>query len=250
MSIRKALGGFFPKMHSNSNDNNDEFETIDLDYEPEEHNLAKKEEKPEEQENLDANQDSTIAPKEDVNISDHVKKLEEALKKKEKEIETMQDRLLRQQADYENFRKRTQKEIKQIQELASEGIIKDLLPVFDNIKRGLKAGADLGEKHPHLEGLRLIYDQFWKILTDQGLEQIKALNTKFDPKYHLAANAIETEEHPNDTVIDEYQPGFMLKSKVIRPSMVVVSKSPKKKKKETGESVNKESIRNSDSESE
>ncbi|MFQ5979503.1 MAG: nucleotide exchange factor GrpE [Candidatus Heimdallarchaeota archaeon] len=239
-------------MQNDSNDNEDEFEIIDLDYEPEEQILAKKGEEPEQQEILDANQELTITPKEDPGISDHAKELEEALKKKEEEIAKIQDRLLRQQADFENFRKRTQKEIKQIQELASEGIIKDLLPVFDNIKRGLEAGADLGKKHPHVEGLRLIYDQFWKILADQGLEQIQALHAKFDPKYHLAANAIETEEHPPDTVIDEYQPGFMLKSKVIRPSMVVVSKSPKKKdkQKETGESVNKGNIRNSDSESE
>ncbi|MHA2233062.1 MAG: nucleotide exchange factor GrpE, partial [Candidatus Hodarchaeales archaeon] len=112
-------------MQNNSNNNEDEFEIIDLDYEPEEDVSAKKEEKPDQQEILDANQESTIAPKEDAGISDHAKEFEEALKKKEEEIDKMQDRLLRQQADFENFRKRTQKEIKQIQDLASEGIIKD-----------------------------------------------------------------------------------------------------------------------------
>ncbi|MFW9915613.1 MAG: nucleotide exchange factor GrpE [Candidatus Thorarchaeota archaeon] len=218
-------------MNNTSKDDNDELEIIDLDYDPEEKNPAQKEEE-QASESLPALDEEVAAPlEEDSEISTHIKELEESLVEKEKEIEKLKDRLLRQQADYENFNKRMQKEIKQIQELASESIIKDLLPVFDNIERGLEIGTDLGEDHPHIEGLRLIRELFWKVLTDQGVERIQALNEKFDPRFHMAANIAKTDEYPEDTVIDEYQPGFMLKSKVIRPSMVVVSKKLEQEKK-------------------
>ncbi|MFX0115903.1 MAG: nucleotide exchange factor GrpE [Candidatus Hodarchaeota archaeon] len=219
-------------MENDSNNNNDELEIVDLDYEVEEQDTSNLEEAPAQSEKSEALKGDSKVAEQDEDASIFIQELEESIKKKEEEIEKLRDRLLRSQADFENFRKRTQREIKEIQELASEGIIKELLPVFDNIERGLEAGADLGENDPHLKGLRIIRDQFWQILENQGIERIQALNAIFDPKLHLAANAIESTDYPGDTIIDEYQPGYKLKSKVIRPSMVVVSKIPRKTEKE------------------
>jgi molecular chaperone GrpE len=219
-------------MQNDSNNDNDELEIVDLDYELEKQDNAKLEEVSAQSEKSEALDEEGGVVEQDEEASLKIEEFKESIAEKEEEIKKLKDRLLRSQADFENFRKRTQREIKQIQELASEGIIKELLPVFDNIERALEAGADLGENNPHLEGLKLIRDQFWQILENQGIERIQTLNTKFDPKLHLAANAIESADHPTDTIIDEYQPGYKLKSKVIRPSMVVVSKRPKKAEKE------------------
>jgi molecular chaperone GrpE len=227
----KIKGVPFSKMNNTSNKDNDELEMIDLDYDPEEENPAQTEEEQSSESQLEIDDEAATPLEKDSGISIRVKELEECLENKEKEIKKLKDRLLRQQADYENFNKRMQKEIKQIQELASESIVKDLLPVFDNIERGLETGMDLEEDHPHIEGLRLIRELFWKVLTDQGVELIQAIHEKFDPRFHMAANVAKTDEYPEDTVIDEYQPGFMLKSKVIRPSMVVVSKKLDKEEK-------------------
>lgn len=244
----KIKGVLFSKMDNTSNNDNDELEIIDLDYDPEEQDPAQTEEEHSSENQLAIDEKAATTLEKDTDISIRIKELEESLESKEKEIKKLKDRLLRQQADYENFNKRMQKEIKQIQELASESIIKDLLPVFDNIERGLETGMDLGEDHPHIEGLRLIQELFWKVLTDQGIERIQALKEKFDPRFHMAANIAKTEEYPEDTVIDEYQPGFMLKSKVIRPSMVVVSKklTKEEKKAQSEESEENKTINESE----
>ena len=230
-------------MANNRDSDNDELEIVDLDYDSEDQvqdelkvnaTKAVSEKKP-----CKSGQSSEVAD-DQKSSSNTIKELEENLAQKEQEIDKLRDRLLRQQADFENFRKRTQKDVKEIQELASEGLIKDLLPVLDNIERAIEASLELGEDNPHVKGLRLMHEQFWKVITDQGIQRIESLNKPIDTSEHMAVNAITSTDYPDNTVVEEYQPGYTMKSKVIRPSMVVVSRQPTKKNSENKEDISDE----------
>ncbi len=216
----------------NNPDENDELEIVDLDYDIE--NTNDKENR-ETVSNTNSKDDiETKQPEIDPIRSDkedEVEKLKGLLIIKDEEIEKLKDKMLRLQAEFDNFRKRKDREVDQFRELASENIIKNLLPIFDNIERGLEASSNLDEDNPYINGLRLIHEQFWKLLKEQGVKRIQAVSEMFDSNLHYAVNVKETNEVPIDTIIDEYQIGYMLKSKVIQPSMVVVARPPKEEKK-------------------
>lgn len=148
-------------------------------------------------------------------------KLEEELKVKEEEIAELNDSYLRLQADFMNYKKRTEKDKVQTIAYANEDLICDLLPVIDNFERALKTTED--KNSSFLEGTKMIYDQLIKVLVDHGLEEIEALGEKFDPNYHHAA-LMEESEDDEGTILEVFQKGYKLKDKVIRPSMVKVAK--------------------------
>lgn len=144
----------------------------------------------------------------------------------QKEIEELKDRLIRRQAEFENYKKRTQKEKESIVTYASEGLITDLLPSLDNFERALEVEIDEDdEKSKSLyEGVEMVYNQLLETLKKNGLEEIECLNQKFDHNCHHAVVQQDSDEHEEDTVIQVLGKGYKYKDKVIRPSMVMVSK--------------------------
>ena len=130
-------------------------------------------------------------------------------------------RLQRLQADFENYRRRVNKEKEEFHKYASESLVCSLLPILDNFERAIAAG----EGENLLSGVEMIFRQLKEILEKEGLCSIQAVKTEFDPNQHEAVMTVENDEHPDNTVIEEFQKGYLLKDKVIRPAMVKVSKN-------------------------
>jgi molecular chaperone GrpE len=147
------------------------------------------------------------------------KLLAEQLSKAEENYE----RLVRLQADYENFRRRTRSEKEDLYKYASEKLINTLLPVLDNFELALSAAGDSIENFK--SGAQMIYKQLLDVLAAEGVAPIPAVGELFDPLKHEAVLRAESEEHPDNTVIQELRRGYYLKDKVIRPAMVKVVKS-------------------------
>ncbi len=141
----------------------------------------------------------------------------------EAKLKELGDRLLRLQADFDNYRKRNAKEREEVYSYALEDVMVQLLPVIDNFERALdsfKAG-DLDEKY--VEGLEMVYKNFIETLNKNGLAEIKAINCTFDPNFHHAVMQTEAEDGDENLVKEVFQKGYTLNSKVIRPSMVKVA---------------------------
>lgn len=141
-----------------------------------------------------------------------------------KELEEVNNRYLRLQADFNNYRKRVEKEKESTYLYASQELICKLLPVIDNFDRALEIKIDETKLENFYQGVELVYKQFVDILKDSGLEEIDALNQKFDPNYHHAVAQEESDQHAEDTVMEVFLKGYMLKDRVVRPSMVKVAK--------------------------
>jgi molecular chaperone GrpE len=136
------------------------------------------------------------------------------------------DRLLRLQAEMQNLRNRTSREILDERRYAALPVLRDLLPVLDNIHRAIEAAEKAGEAENLLEGFRLVRQQLVAILATHGAEPIEALGQPFDPHLHQAILHQPSEEAPADTVMMVTQEGYKLHDRVVRPAQVIVSSGP------------------------
>lgn len=136
------------------------------------------------------------------------------------ELKEQTDRSLRLQADFENFRRRTSKEKEELAAVVTQGILKDMLPLLDNFERAMAAEAKDGEAFQ--KGVEMIFTQFGEVLKKNGLEKIETEGQKFDPNFHQAVMRVQNEELEDDDIAQELQKGYMVKGRVIRPSMVQV----------------------------
>lgn len=132
--------------------------------------------------------------------------------------------LQRLQADFDNYRKRTQKEKEELIKYASERIVSDLLPVLDNFERAISAAQSSEDFKAFSQGVEMIHRQMQNMLTKEGLKAIDAVGQPFDPNLHEAVLQVDAEDQPENTVVEELQKGYYLKEKVLRPSMVKVSR--------------------------
>lgn len=159
-------------------------------------------------------------------VAPHEPSPEEKIAQAQAETARVRDQLLRTAADFENFRKRTRREGEEALRRGREGLLKDLLPVFDNLERAA-AHADAAPDVKSVgEGLRIVLKQFVDTLERLGIKRIQAVGVPFDPSVHEAIQQIESTEHPVGVVLAEVQPGYMLGDYLIRAAMVVVSKGP------------------------
>ena len=153
----------------------------------------------------------------------------EMLKKKKKKdkmeekIEELEDRVKRQMAEFDNFRKRTEKEKSHMYEVGARDVIEKILPVVDNFERGLASVPEDQKENPVIVGMDKIYSQLMTTLTDLGVEPIEAVGEEFDPNYHNAVMHVEDEELGENVVAEEFLKGYMYKDTVIRHSMVKVA---------------------------
>jgi molecular chaperone GrpE len=140
------------------------------------------------------------------------------------ERDTLQDQLLRARAEFDNFRRRVARENEQLRKTAAQSLMRDLLPIVDNMERAL---SHVEDKTSSLAlGVEMILKQFAGVLSTQGLEPIPAKGEPFDPNVHEALTHQPSTEYPADTVMEEFQRGYRLGDFVLRPTQVVVSSGP------------------------
>ncbi|MEF2964749.1 nucleotide exchange factor GrpE [Paenibacillus sp. M1] len=139
------------------------------------------------------------------------------------EAEDHKQRLLRAQADFDNFRRRTIKEKEELGKYASAKLITELLPVVDNFERALGSASENAEISSYAKGVEMIFRQLEGVLKAEGLVPMESVGTPFNPEYHQAIMQVESDEYEEGTVVEEVQKGYMLKDKVLRPAMVKVS---------------------------
>jgi len=151
------------------------------------------------------------------------KKKEKKKDKKDEQIEDLTDRLKRQMAEFENFRKRTEKEKSQMYDMGAKGIIEKILPVIDNFERGLYAVPEEEMEDPFVDGMNKIYKQMMTVLEEAGVKPIEARGQEFNPDFHNAVMHIEDEDLGENMVAEELQKGYMYHDSVVRHSMVKVA---------------------------
>jgi molecular chaperone GrpE len=154
----------------------------------------------------------------------------------EREVTELKDRFLRKAAEFENYKRRTENDQLNIIKYAAESFIIKLLPVIDDMERSLLHIDSAKDKEALKDGIKLVYDKFIKVLADQGVHKIEAVGKPFDVHYHEALMQKKTNDAEPHTVIEELQPGYIYKDRVIRHSKVVVSDS----NEESVESDNRE----------
>ena len=143
----------------------------------------------------------------------------------QKENKELQERLLRRMAEFENYKRRTENEQMNLIKFAAEGFIVDMLPIYDDLERSLNH-VDEENKDSLIQGLKMVFDKFGKVLEKQGVKRIDAKEKEFDINFHEALMRQESKDFPPDTVINVLDNGYMYKDKVIKHAKVVVSAAP------------------------
>nr|WP_317378408.1 nucleotide exchange factor GrpE [uncultured Faecalimonas sp.] len=143
--------------------------------------------------------------------------------KKDEQIEELKDKLTRQMAEFDNFRKRTDKEKSAMYEIGAKDIIEKILPVVDNFERGLGAVTEEQKEDSFVAGMEMIYKQIMTTLESVGVKAIEAVGNEFDPDFHNAVMHVEDEEVGENIVVEEFQKGYTYRDTVVRHSMVKVA---------------------------
>ncbi len=146
-------------------------------------------------------------------------KKQDALKQK---LEDLEDRVKRQMAEFDNFRKRTEKEKTAMYEIGAKSVIEKILPVVDNFERGLASISEEEKGNGFADGMQMIYKQLMTELENLGVKPIEALGCEFNPDYHNAVMQVESEEYESGVIAQELQKGYMYRDSVVRHSMVAV----------------------------
>lgn len=179
-------------------------------FEVEQEDLEKTDEQEQDVENLEEN---------DVTLLKKRKKVAEL----ENSIQDLQNKLLRVQADFDNFKKRTKTEKVELMKHANTKLISSLLPTYDNFDRAIQASKTNNDFQSLVDGVEIVYRQLEEALTKEGLEEMKTIGQPFDPEFQQAVMQIETDDYDSNIVVEELQKGYTLNGKVIRPAMVKVS---------------------------
>jgi molecular chaperone GrpE len=140
-------------------------------------------------------------------------------------LEAEKDRFIRLSAEFDNYRKRKQREIDEFKKFANEMVFKQFLPVVDNLERAMASAENNQDIETLLKGVKLTHKEILKVFQDFNVKPVQAENQLFDPSFHQAVTQKETNEVPENTVTDVLQTGYLLHDRLIRPAMVVVSKS-------------------------
>ena len=173
----------------------------------------------------ETSEDDTSDDAEDKDADDKKDGLFKKKKKKDKkdeEIENLTDRLKRQMAEFENFRKRTDKEKTQMFDMGAKTIVEKILPVIDNFERGLASVPEENQEDPFVSGMQMVYKQLMTELEAAGVKAIECAGEEFNPDFHNAVMQVESEELESGTIAQELQKGYMYKDSVVRHSMVSV----------------------------
>ena len=185
----------------------------------EDENVTSTEETAETAENADAEASEADSEDPDKKKSFFKKKKD----KKDEQIEELTDKVKRQMAEFENFRKRTEKEKSQMYDMGAKTIVEKILPVIDNFERGLAAVPEDNKEDAFVVGMDKIYRQMLTVLEEAGVKPIEAVGAEFDPNFHNAVMHVEDETLGENVVAEELQKGYMYRDTVVRHSMVKVA---------------------------
>lgn len=150
------------------------------------------------------------------------KKKDKAASKLEEKLAELEDQRVRQLAEFENFRKRSEKEKSQMFEIGAKTVIEKILPVIDNFERGLQAIPEDEKDTPFVQGVELVYKQMMTVFDELGVKAIEAVGKEFDPNLHNAVMTVDDDSLESGTVAEELQKGYSYKESVVRHSMVKV----------------------------
>jgi molecular chaperone GrpE len=165
-------------------------------------------------------------PEKPAEAADALKDLEEKVNAAQAEAREHQDRMLRMAAEFENYKKRTNREMEDLKKYATENLIRQLLTIVDNLERAIEsASADNQNGQSVVDGVSLTLAEVMKILEKHHVTPIESLGEAFDPTFHQAMCQEESKDHAPNTVVQEYQKGYMIHDRLLRPAMVVVSKA-------------------------
>ena len=169
--------------------------------------------------------DAAAEPHTDATRGEAEGSAEEQIRKLTAERDELRDTLIRRQADFENYRKRMEKERHSERHRGVEHLVEMLLPVLDAFDNALASAKGSGDSE-YLKGFELIRRQLWNLLSKQGLARIESVGKEFNPHFHHAIERVETTEQADGTVVGELQPGYTFHERVLRPAMVRVAAEP------------------------
>ena len=157
---------------------------------------------------------------------DRVATLEAELETAREELRQANERALRERADAENVKKRAAREQADAVRYGTERLVRDLLPIVDNLERAVQAAQGGGNGAPLVEGVTLVLKGLLDVLARHGVSRVEAEGTRFDPTHHEAVAHVESEQHEPNAVMQEHQPGYRLHDRLLRPALVTVAKGP------------------------
>ena len=160
-----------------------------------------------------------------------VERLTRELAAKSVEAEQNYDRFLRERAEFENYKKRAQRERAEAQRFAAEQLVRDLLPVIDNLERAVEHAESGGNGQPLVEGVRLVLKSALDVLERHGVTRVEAAGKQFDPAFHEAILQVPDAERQPNEVVAQFQAGYLLNDRLLRPAQVSVSSAPPVEKK-------------------
>lgn len=169
-------------------------------------------------------------------VEAEIASLRQQVEAKDLEAKNNYERLLRQAADLENFKKRSTREREDGIRFANEGLVKDLLPVVDNLERAVAHASGGGNGKPLVEGVEMILRGLLDVLAKHGVSLISAQGQPFDPTRHEAMSQVESDEHEPNSVVEELHKGYMLRDRLLRAALVSVAKPSKTREKKNPDS--------------
>ncbi len=147
------------------------------------------------------------------------------LLEKNEELHALNDKYLRLAAEFDNYKRRIQRDQRDTVRFANEKLFKDLLPTLDNLERALQSGREQSLLESLLEGVDLTYKHFLDTIQKMGVTQVSSVGEVFDPARHQAVGQVEAPNVPENVIVDEYQKGYFLHDRILRPAMVTVAKA-------------------------
>jgi molecular chaperone GrpE len=153
--------------------------------------------------------------------------LERALAAKDDEVKSLNDRYLRLAAEFENYKRLAQRDQRDQAKFANETLLKDLIPIVDNLQRAVDFSKTSPGSDQLTQGVQLTLKQFLETLSKFGVRQVSSVGEPFDPARHQAVAKIESDEQPENTILQEHQPGYLLHDRIVRPAMVTVAAAPR-----------------------
>lgn len=164
-----------------------------------------------------------VETEEVISAEEQIESLMQQVKDLEAQLEEKDNRYLRLQADLDNYRRRAKLDMEASVKYRAQSLITDLLPIIDNFERALQVKTENEEVKSVLTGMEMVYKSLLDALKNEGTEQIDAVGKEFDPNFHQAVMQVQDETFASNIVVEELQKGYLLKDRVIRPSMVKVN---------------------------
>jgi molecular chaperone GrpE len=138
-------------------------------------------------------------------------------------LDETENKMLRAQADFDNFRRRSRLDLEAAQKYRAQSLVSEIIPALDNFERALQIEADNDQTKSLLQGMNMVYNQLVQALQNEGVEPFNSVGEQFDPHLHQAVMQVEDENYESNTVVEELQKGYKLKDRIIRPAMVKVN---------------------------